>query len=408
MIAHFIKLVWNRRRANFLITVEILVAFLVLAAVGTLGAYYLHNYRQPLGYAIDDVWCVQVNHGVSLQKLTDPPAEVTALMRPLLQAARELPDVVAVAGATRGPYTSGYRYQWSLEGDVPGAGLMFELDEATDDFARVFGLELVRGRWFGKEDDGGGYRPAVITRRMAEEFFGVGADPLGRELAKDEKFEGSGGPPVRIVGVISAFRQQGELGDSPRYLFKRHRIDHPEQAPYNYIFVKVRPGTSAATEEALEKRLHAVAKGMSFDVKRLDDMRARARKQTLAPVIAVSIVAAFLMLMVALGLTGVVWQNVTQRTREIGLRRAKGATRGQILGQILGELMVMTSLAVAMGVFLLAHIPFFDLLGGVSPVVYAAGMASAAVIIYALTLLCGLYPARLASRVQPALALHQD
>ena len=65
--------------------------------------------------------------------------------------------------------------------------------------------------------------------------------------------------------------------------------------------------------------------------------------------LAVGVVAGFLMLMVALGLTGVLWQNVTQRTREIGLRRAKGATARRIHRQILGELLVMTTLALAAG-----------------------------------------------------------
>ena len=81
----------------------------------------------------------------------------------------------------------------------------------------------------------------------------------------------------------------------------------------------------------------------------------------LLPLIAAGIVAGFLMLMVVLGLTGVLWQNVTQRTREIGLRRAKGASRPYIYGQILGELMVMTTMAVLLGAVLLAHVPFLNL-----------------------------------------------
>ena len=71
--------------------------------------------------------------------------------------------------------------------------------------------------------------------------------------------------------------------------------------------------------------------------------------------------AGFLLLMVALGLTGVVWQNVTQRIREIGLRRAKGARIENIHRQILGELVVMTSLALLVGVLLVAQVPLLPL-----------------------------------------------
>ena len=65
--------------------------------------------------------------------------------------------------------------------------------------------------------------------------------------------------------------------------------------------------------------------------------------------IAAGIVAVFLLLMVVLGLTGVLWQNVTQRTPEIGLRRAMGAPPGRHPRQILGELLVITTMAVSWG-----------------------------------------------------------
>ena len=72
-------------------------------------------------------------------------------------------------------------------------------------------------------------------------------------------------------------------------------------------------------------------------------------QETLAPLLAAGVIAGFLILMVGMGLTGVLWQTVTQRTREVGLRRAKGATIGDIRAQILGELVVMTSIAVLAG-----------------------------------------------------------
>jgi putative ABC transport system permease protein len=128
----------------------------------------------------------------------------------------------------------------------------------------------------------------------------------------------------------------------------------------------------------------------------------------LLPLIAAGIVAGFLMLMVVLGLTGVLWQNVTQRTREIGLRRAKGASRPFIYGQILGELMVMTTIAVLLGSLLLAHVPFLNLIDDMNATIYLMGGGAAALLLFALTAVCGYYPARLASRVQPALALRTE
>jgi putative ABC transport system permease protein len=172
--------------------------------------------------------------------------------------------------------------------------------------------------------------------------------------------------------------------------------------------VKVRTGTTAAFEETLTRRMQDVAPAWSFKVQSLAELRDANHRQRLTPLLAIGLVAAFLVLMVALGLTGVLWQNVTQRTREIGLRRAKGATARNIYGQIVGEILMMTTLSLALAVVLVLQLPFLGLLSYVAPRVLAASLFASIASLYALATLCGLHPARLATRVQPAEALHYE
>ena len=68
------------------------------------------------------------------------------------------------------------------------------------------------------------------------------------------------------------------------------------------------------------------------------------------------------MLMVGLGLTGGFWQTVTQRTKEMGLRRANGASIGQVRSQILGEVLTTTTLALVIGVVVILQFPILDLI----------------------------------------------
>jgi putative ABC transport system permease protein len=117
---------------------------------------------------------------------------------------------------------------------------------------------------------------------------------------------------------------------------------------------------------------------------------------------------------VTLGLSGVVWQNVTQRTAEIGLRRAQGATAWDIRRQFLGELLALASLAMAAGAVVVLHfaglisrLSYFGI-GWLSWKVYAAGFAFSALAIYVLVMLAGFVPAHLAARVQPLSALRQE
>jgi putative ABC transport system permease protein len=408
MIGHLLRLIWNRKRANALILTELVVAFLVLAALATAGLYRLHNVRQPLGYSLDDIWIVSVGHGISRRPDIAPEtlSSAAAIAKQLVRTVGDLPDVVAVTTADTGPGVSGMLSTHRSDGDdVPllGRGLSYEVDQVGDSFAQVFGLKLVRGRWFGREDDGGNYHPAVINEHMAQQFFGS-EDPVNRTVGTGRR-----NLPVRVVGVVAGYRQKGDLAPPVRYMFRRTVPGNPEEIPYNRLFVKTRPDTGAEFERILDTRLRATAgPDWSFSVHRLPELRAAARRLELMPLQAAAIVAGFLMLMVVLGLVGVLWQNVTLRTKEIGLRRAKGATRRHIYGQILGELLIMTSLAVGLGLVLVAHVPLLAPIDDVAPAVYGQGAAVAALALFALTLLCGYYPARLAARVQPALALRDE
>src|SRR5581483_1483577 len=117
----------------------------------------------------------------------------------------------------------------------------------------------------------------------------------------------------------------------------------------------------------------SIAKDWSFHVQPITEMRETMNSVRLAPVIAIGLIAGFLMIMVALGLIGVLWQNVTQRTREIGLRRAKGATAGNIYKQILGELIIIASFGLIVGTIVIAQFPLLDLVGFVSTRIYVYG-----------------------------------
>ena len=115
-------------------------------------------------------------------------------------------------------------------------------------------------------------------------------------------------------------------------------------------------------------------------------------------------------LMVALGLIGIMWQNVRRRTREIGIRRAVGAPAGRIYVQFLGELAVLLTVAIVLGCVPIVQFRLLDLVlwSRVPAYVVACGLGATALVLYLLVLLCGLYPSWLASRVRPAAALHYE
>jgi putative ABC transport system permease protein len=150
MIRHLLKLVWNRKRANALVTVEIFFSFLVVFAVATLGISLVAGWKDPLGFVWDDVWLIRVaedSESLDLAAKTDPLLEPIAR---LLQEAKAFPQVVDVALSETPPYSNATSQGvW----DHDGRSITIRRDEASDGFANVMRTPMLRGRWFVPADD---------------------------------------------------------------------------------------------------------------------------------------------------------------------------------------------------------------------------------------------------------------
>ncbi|MGE0103653.1 MAG: ABC transporter permease [Blastocatellales bacterium] len=402
MIRHLLKLVWNRKKVNFLIMIEIFFSFIVVFAVIFMSVYAYDNYRRPLGFKYENIWAIKVQ---ASQDSGEDHEKLLASLRAMTAATREFSEVETAAAMWSAPYGSA---DWTTGRKTrDGRNLDIGLNVATDELKDLFGLKIIRGRWFSREDDGiTNYLPVVISRAVAEGLFGD-EDPIGRNVAEPEP--GNRNPKeARVIGVFEDFRNRGEFSENRGYMFYRHDLQHVGEMLPLTIVAKVRPGTTADFEETLLRRLQAEARDLSLEIKPLTDRRTQNLQEYLVPMAAFGMVAGFLLLMVALGLTGVLWLNVTQRTKEIGLRRAKGATRQRIYRQIIGEVLIIAGFGVAIGTLVVIQFPLLDLLGFVDPMIFIRAIVISALVIFILALISGIYPSRLATKVTPVEALHYE
>jgi putative ABC transport system permease protein len=399
VIRHLLKLVWKRKVANALLIAEIFLSFIVLFAVTTLAISMVTRYRKPLGFDHHDVWVTEFSFPSPASITTEQRAKLFPLLNQLMREVRSFPEVESVAASITPPYGQG---TWGASLRANGRVVDITQDLVSDDFRQVMRMRLRAGRWFSTEDDASDRRPLVIDSDAAAALFG-GENPVGADVST-----GSAGT-YRVIGVVDPFRKDGEFSsEHVKMTFSRLRFQaDKEELPRN-LLIRLRPGTPAAFEETLIKRLHAIAPEYPAHVRHMDNMRTLINKMMIAPAIAASVVAAFLIIMVALGLSGVLWQSVTRRTRELGLRRALGATSGAVHRQVLIEVALLSSLAVAVGICLIAQLPLLGVFHIVSPTACAIGLIAASATIYAITLTCGLYPSWLAGKVQPAQALHYE
>lgn len=401
MTRHLFKLVWNRKRINALIILEIFFSFLVVFLVSTLAIFFWDNYHRPLGYSYQNVWRITVDSGGGGDD--EKPEEVIAkakVFSRLLEETEKLGPVEAAAGAVVSPYDQGgMSGNWMIDGKQ----VKMELNAVTQRFADVLGVEIVAGRWFQKADEALAWDPIVIDQDLARTVYGD-QNPVGRQFGKPDPGE----RPDRVVGVVSEFRKSGELSPRTNFQFRFFNLNRSDRHLPYYILARVRPGTPAAFEEELARLFQSVAPEWSFGIKPLTQVREANFRELLAPLAAGAIIAFFLLLMVGLGLIGVLWQNLIQRTREVGLRRAAGASRAAVHRQVFFEQVILTSFGVLLGAVLIAQLPILDLIAFIRPAVYVGGFLVSAAMIYLLSTVCALYPSAMASRVQPAEALRYE
>lgn len=398
MIRHLLKLVWHRKRANALLIVEILFSFIVVFVVLTMAASLLIRWREPLGFNYQNVWIVSVASPTVPGEFSMVDDPLRPVIDRLIREAKSFPQVIDAAADDTPPYGNA-----TSEGvwRINGKKITLKRDSATDSFANVMQLKVVRGRWFSPADDGLGHRAVVIDADLAREIFGT-RDPIGRPM--DER-----DPDERVVGVVAPYRKDGEIAPTAQNMaFFRKSLTKPSGMMPRNIMLRVRPGTSPDFEKTLANHLHAVEPNTALQIRHLDRMRDKFLRTRVAPVLVLGIVSLFLIAMVALGLTGVLWQTVTRRTREIGLRRAVGASGTHVRRQILGEVALITTLALIVGSAIVMQLPLLGIFTIVQPAVFTIGIVAALATIYAITLLCGAYPSWLASTVEPAEALRYE
>lgn len=409
MMRHYFKLFWNRRRTNVLILVELFACFLVLCGVLTVAVNFWDRWMKPLGFDTERVWQMDLAMPEYQQLSDEKKAEAWEISRQLGLLLRGTEEIESFT-----PMTINTPCGRSMMGEtitVNGRTEFFYLNEVTPEAREVLGLTLVSGRWIEAEDDTLNWRPCVITRNCAEALF-PGGDALGKplpEFDRDGKVKGpeAGARENRVVGVVKDCRWRGDFCPESYLRFSHTETGLTVWPPQNYLF-RVRPSVPEGFEERLTREVQGLATGWGVTFAPLSRHRQEARQNQLTPLLLGALVSGFMILMVGLGLVGVLWQMVSRRTEEWGLRRALGATVGRVRMQVLGELWVLTTVAVAAGIVLFAQVPLFQVFSSVALHVYFMGLAGATFLIYLVVALCGLYPSWLATRAHPAEALQYE
>ena len=396
MIRHLFRLVWNRRKRHFLLMIEVFFSFIVLFYVGTQVISKGAKYLKPLGFDYENEWVLQT--GYHSAGLGVPEEEIRARLTQIEIELQSHPEIESFAwGFGCLPYLGSV---WMTKFGEEGKEVTTDVAYGDDRFAKTMNLNVIEGRWFSPEDNASSIKPIVINSDFKRDYIGEGP-AIGTILGDDDK-------EYKVVGVIDNFKYLGDFADNRAIFFRRLQVqDTAAQIPEQAI-VRVKPGTDARFEESLLKRLSSIAPGWSLQVETLSAKRTSYIKEMLLGLLTLGTVAGFLVFNVALGLFGVLWYSINRRKSEFGLRRALGSGKALISWHVLGEALALATLAIVIGLIVAVQMPVLGLDPAISVEIYVMAMVTAAVAVYLLVFLCALYPSRLAMRIQPARALHDE
>jgi len=390
MIRQAFKLIWNQRRKHLGLSFEIFFSFLILFLVFSFGIYNLNKYLSPLGYEYEDVWTINLNREGTEKEIA---IEIDALIEQNLATYSEI-DEFAFSSANI-PF-GGSSNTSSLERE--NARVQGQRYNVSDNYAKTLQVEMVEGRWFEEQDEALSKAPYIITEGMASVLFPEGS-AVGKTLKLGENEE----EQRLIVGVTTDFRYRGGIREPDYGFFIRKRSDQL----LSHILIKVNKDATAAFEARLMKNLHQIAPDYSMEIEYIEELRADFLLFSIIPMLVMSIIGTFLIFNVAMGLFGVLWQNISQRRQEIGVRRAMGSSKTEITLQFILEIMVLATLSLILGLFFAVQFPLLDVLE-VSSGIYFLAMLFSLISIYLLVFVCALIPSTQAAELDPAVALRED
>jgi predicted permease len=395
-----------RALSGALVVAQVAVALMLLTGAGLL----IHSFAEAVKVdtGLDPANVVTARIALTREHRSSDEA-ASSIRERLLQAMKEIPGVTSVALSFATPFQGGLPINaFTLENDTlppgspqPGAYRVI----VTPGYAETLGLKLVEGRFYEEADLAPGRRLFVVDQSFARKFFPNGS-AIGGRFAFGPRPEKPEDWPV-IIGVVkdvphngveersgNPFIYQLLQGGRPGGLTLFLRTDRPVADAISALRSKVReidPASPLFDVGALQEAVDS-----SFDN----------RRAVMLLLVAFAGLALFLS---ALGIYGVLAYDVSQRTREIGVRSAIGASRGQIVGLILRQGLWKGGIGVVLGLIGAALLSrsMTTLLFNVRPTDPAVYSAVSFVLI-AVALLASYLPARRASRIDPLIALREE
>jgi predicted permease len=392
----------RQRLARGLIAVQVALSLVLLAGAGLMIRSTMNFASAPLGFRPNNLTAMAVTLPRSYAKPEQrlefyDQVKASILAQPGVEGVG-LSTHVALRGA-------GGTSVLSIEGRPPGDPKTVVLDTeqqyVSDGYFHFLGMPVRRGRELAWADRGEQQLVTVVNEATVRKYFPQ-EDPIGKRI----KFPGPQEPWLTIVGVVADEKQSTPFKemawDSPPIVYRA--LAQQTQTTFDVVF----RGSLAST--GVQQAVQALEPDARIsEVETMDHVISRYLAYPQFRAVLMGGFAGLALLLAVVGLYGVLSQLVVQRTREIGIRMALGAQRGDVLGAIVKEGMLLAGIGVAVGLFAAGWLARF-----LSSLLYEvkaedpSTLVGVAIVLMAAALLATYLPARRAARVDPTVSLRYE
>ncbi|HUJ31526.1 MAG TPA: ABC transporter permease [Candidatus Acidoferrum sp.] len=386
---------------NLLAVTQVALSMILLIGSGLLIRSFLQLINLNPGFDPTNVLTMRMNLPPSRYGTN---AQMVSFYNEVLRQMQSLPGVSAVAISSALPPTPTRFAPILAEGEpvVPVAQRSgVNIQTISPDYARVLRVALERGREFTAEDDQTTPTVAIVNQAFVWRYW-PNDNPIGKHI-----WLGPIVKPVEVVGVFGDEKNNG-LGEDPA---PEMFLPYPN-LPWSHLRLSLRgaSGNPLGLVPAVRRRLAQIDSDQPItEVQTLEQILEQSRAQSKFTVALFGIFSAVALVLAIVGIYGVISYAVAQRTQELGIRMALGATQTDVLKLVVGRGLTLAGVGVAIGLIApFALTPLMkSLLYKVSPADPVTIIGSAILFLVA-ALLASYIPARRAMRVDPLVAVRYE
>jgi putative ABC transport system permease protein len=419
------------RARSALVVTQVALAVVLLATAGLTLKSFWRAQNAPINFDPDNILLAAIDLPKAGYDKIDEKGnrvydddKIRGFYNQLLDRVRGLPGVEAAAIGVNIPFDNSewdsYFHITGTPRAEPGKEPSAEINIISPDYFKVMKMPIIRGRAFRPQEtsDKERSRSVIIDQTFAERYF-AGRDPIGLNIDDNQRQEEGAdpaaepkGPPLTIVGVVARTRNEAPGEDNVESLNFVHMYFSDQQNPAssNTLMLRVRGGDPKALVGAVRREVQAIDSTLPIgEIATMEENIASSLATRRLTMTLLGAFAGLALVLASVGIYGVMALSTAQRTREMGIRFALGASRADVLRLVLGQGISLIAVGLAAGLAgaFAASRALNSLLYGVGTL-DAAALFGALITLAAVALIACYLPARRASMVNPIEALRAE